>query len=516
VHLDWKKGHYVKTIMDEIFGEHNFRNEIIIRRIRKNIRERTRVKTLNYGHDAIYFYARTDSHLILPPTKLADHAGRWHAFDAPGLRIGMDYPLFGHKPPPGRHWMFSKERVEYMISAGTLRKHSRTGKPEYFVEPSEEDLRDTIWDDITALAFTTGYPTEKSEELLKIILEASSNPGDIILDCFAGSGTALSVAEKLSRRWIGIDCGKLAIYTMQKRLLRISTSKDSKNPKKKYGKSCKPFTLYNAGLYDYKVIKELPWEQYREFSLKLFQCRDKKHQIGKIDLDGYLGDESVLVFNYGKHKDAVMGKEYIDDLHSNLGDKIGKRFFIIAPAASVKFLEDYIEKGRTKYFILRIPYSIIEEIHKKGFTKIRQPLSEDDVNDTVDSVGFDFIQIPVVECDYFIANKTGQLKARESIENCIIRITRFESKVISRKPIEFQNLETLSMVMIDFGFDGEVFNLDEVYYAENLKKNGYEIHFDKGKVGQRIMIIYIDIFGNEKREVKTVAEFNRKRTRQHA
>ena len=117
------------------------------------------------------------------------------------------------------------------------------------------NMRNTIWDDITALAFTTGYPAEKSEELLELILEASSNSGDLVLDCFAGSGTTLAVAEKLGRRWIGMDCGKLAIYTMQKRLLNIVQSRDLENPNRKYGKPYKPFTLYNAGLYDYSMIK---------------------------------------------------------------------------------------------------------------------------------------------------------------------------------------------------------------------------------------------------------------------
>ena len=511
VHLDWKKGHYVKVLLDEIFGEQNFRNEIIVRRIRKNIRERERVKTLNYGHDIIYFYAKSDIHLILPPTKFADHESRWHAFDAPGLRKGMDYPLFGHKPPVGRHWMFSEERAQEMIRKGTLRKHSKTGKPQYFLEASQEDLRDTIWDDIIASAFTTGYPTEKNEELLKLILDTSSNSGDIVLDCFVGSGTTLTVAEKSERKWIGIDCGKLAIYTMQKRLLNIPESKDLENPKKKYGKFCKPFCLYNAGLYDYKMIKGLPWEEYRGFALKLFQCRDEKHEISKIELDGYLGADSVMVFNYQKHKDAVMDREFIDDIHKYLGDKIGKRFFIIAPAASVLFLEDYIEKGKTKYFILRIPYSIIEEIHNQGFTKIKQPVNEMDVNDTVDAVGFDFIQVPKVECKYFIKEKKGQLKLSEGTKECVIRIEKFESKVISRKPLKFANLETLSMVMLDYDFYGDVFDLDEVFYAEDLKKNSYEVRFSNDKLIDQMMVIYIDIFGNEKREIKNLKDFIKKK-----
>ena len=331
------------------------------------------------------------------------------------------------------------------------------------------------------------------------------------MDAFAGSGTTFAVAEKLSRRWIGVDCGKLAIYTMQKRLLNIAESKDLENPKKKYGKPCKPFTLYNAGLYDYKMIKELPWEQYQDFALELFQCKEERHEISKIELDGYLGADSVLVFNYQKHKDAVMDRGFIDDLHKYLGERIGKRFFIIAPAASVRFLEDYIEKGKTKYFILRIPYSIIEEIHNRGFTKIKQPVSEMDVNDTVDAVGFDFIQVPLVECRYFIDNKKGQLEIGKSSKECVIKIKKFESKVISRKLLEFDNLETFSMVMLDYDFDGQVFDLDEVFYAEDLKKNGYEVRFAEDKVKGQIMIIYVDSFGNEKREIKILSDFNGKR-----
>ena len=204
----------------------------------------------------------------------------------------------------------------------------------------------------------------------------------------------------------------------------------------------------------------------------------------------------------------MLGRDFIDDLHKYLGDKIGRRFFIIAPTATVQFLEDYIEKGKTKYYVLRIPYSIIEEIHNRGFSKIKQPVSEMDVNDTVDAVGFDFIQVPTVECDYFIDDKNGQLEIGKSSKECVIKIEKFESRVISRKPLEFANLETLSMVMLDYDFDGEVFDLDEVFYAKKLKKNGYEVRFAEDKVKGQIMIIYIDIFGNEKREVKTLSDFN--------
>ena len=479
VHLDQRKGHYTKVIMDEIFRDHNFRNEIIW-----SYRTGGASAATGYPskHDTILFYSRSQEMF----------------YEGLKERTYYDKPFFNpQKDEQGRYYadVLLRDVIEgdvNIVEGGVIKKVSV--KP--VLNVSAERLE---------------YPTQKPEGLLTLFLEASSNPGDLVLDCFAGSGTTQAVAEKLGRRWIGMDCGKLAMYTMQKRLLNIAESKDLENPKKKYGKLCKPFTLYNAGLYDYKMIKELPWEQYRDFALGLFQCREDKHEISKIELDGYLGADSVMVFNYQEHKNAVMDRGFIDDLHKYLGDKIGMRFFIIAPAASVRFLEDYIERGKTKYFVLRIPYSIIEEIHNRGFTKIKQPVSEMDVNDTVDAVGFDFIQVPAVECEYFIQDKKGQLGMGKGTKECAVKIEKFESKVISRKPLEFANLETLSMVMLDYDFDGEVFDLDEVLYAEELNKNDYEVRFDEDKVKEQMMVIYIDIFGNEKREIKTFSDFSGKR-----
>ncbi|KYC52477.1 MAG: hypothetical protein AN188_01580 [Candidatus Methanofastidiosum methylothiophilum] len=134
-----------------------------------------------------------------------------------------------------------------------------------------------------------------------------------------------------------------------------------------------------------------------------------------------------------------------------------------------------------------------------------------DVNDTVDAVGFDFIQAPTVECQYFLDKPKKADLFNQNTKECVIKIERFESRVISRKPLSFANLETLSMIMLDYDFDGEVFDLDEVFYAEELKKNGYEVRFAEDQVKGQIMIIYIDIFGNEKREIKTVSDFDDKR-----
>jgi len=465
VHLDWKKVHYVKSLMDEIFGENNFIREIIWR-IGWVSGFKSVANNWVRNHDTLLYYGKNKDQVIFN-------------------KIYTPYP------PDYERW------------GGRPRGKGLAIEDVWGVFPQEGVTSLQV---VSFASQYTGFPTQKPEGLLGRIIKASSNPGDIVLDAFAGSGTTGAVAEKLGRRWIMIDCGKLAIYTMQKRLLNLREEIGNRG---KFLKP-KPFTLYNAGLYDYKMVKALLWDKYREFVLKLFQCRDEKYRIAGVELDGYLGQDPVLVFNYKKHKDVILDRGFIDDLRNILGDKVGYKFFIIAPAASVMFFEDYIEKGKTKYFVLRIPYSIIDELHRKGFTHIKQPVSEFDVNDTVNAVGFDFIQIPDIECDYLIEKSRGQMKLNKSNKEAIIKIRKFKSNILSKKPLKFENRETLSMVMVDYDYNGEVFDFDDVFYAEDLKKNNWKVHFDVDKIDRQIMIIYIDILGNEKREVKSLSDFQRR------
>ena len=109
-----------------------------------------------------------------------------------------------------------------------------------------------------------GYPTQKPELLLDWIIRSSSREGDLVLDAFGGSGTTLAAAEKRKRRWIGIDCGKLAIYTIQKRMLNLRREIGNKGA----ALAPQPFTLYNAGLYDFSKLRDLPWEAWRFFAVK--------------------------------------------------------------------------------------------------------------------------------------------------------------------------------------------------------------------------------------------------------
>ena len=274
VHCDQNASHYIKIIMDEIFGKDNFRNEIIVRRIRKNIRERERVPSLNVAVDYILFYAKSSEHLIEPAIKEVKKPDRWHSFEAPGIRNGMDYELFGYRPNPGNHWRWTKDRAEEAIAEGNLRSNPSTGKPEYFIPSSDYALRDSLWDDITAYSFTQGYPTEKKEDLLELIIRSSSSENSLVADFFCGSGTTAAVSERLKRRWITTDLSKTAIQVTRSRLVNQRAN---------------PFIIENLGNYQRQLIylHEVKLREMYDIILNLYGAtpRDDRPGIGISNTD---------------------------------------------------------------------------------------------------------------------------------------------------------------------------------------------------------------------------------------
>ncbi|MDY0388306.1 MAG: site-specific DNA-methyltransferase [Methanolobus sp.] len=484
VHLDQRKGHYIKVIMDEIFGENNFLNDISW-----CYKEREMSKTQwNEKHDHILFYRKKSGQTF-----------NWQS-------VTMEYSegskkKYSLKDENGRLYQIRGKGGEYtgkqQLPLEIERKYPDLVYRDYWDEKVGVLARDW-WADIPfvnrASAERTNYPTQKPESLLERIINASSNKDDIILDAFAGSGTTLAVSEKLGRKWIGIDCGKLAIYTIQKRMLNLKKEIGNK------GMVLKPkaFTLYNAGLYDFSKLKKLPWKDWRLFSLHLFNCIDQKHTVSGIELDGFRGNSDVLVFNHLEDGGVALDYGFIDDLHSMLGSKTSKEFFIVAPAASVSFLENYIDKGDIRYYILRIPYSIVNELHTREFEAIKQPIDESHVNETVDAVGFDFIRAPKVQCEYKSKKDTG-----------IIKINTFKSEAMLKGASQLANRESLSFVMVDFNYaeKEQIFDLDHTIYSSEIEKNNWEIHLPLKSIKNKMMLIYLDIYGNEYREIKTKADF---------
>jgi DNA modification methylase len=512
VRLDYHFGHYMKVIMDEVFGEQNFRNEIVINRFKRQLRK---LKQFNVGTDSLFFYSRGSSYIFNEQmrARLCSFCGSeaepaWIPMSSPGKRNPPERRIQGRDllPPRGRHFTFSQDTIDRMHREGRVRFDDETsyfdlkgdrvvGVPEYL--QTEDTPVDSDWTDVRGYVRSARYPTENPEELLARVIEASSRAGDLVLDAFAGSGTTVAVAEKLGRRWIGIDCGKLSIYTMQKRLLHLKSNIGNSK-----GKSIqpRPFTLFNAGLYDFSTLRNLPWEDWRFFALQLFGCRDEAHLVGQLQVDGKLKGSSVLVFNHHKHKGGRISEETIRDIHAAVGKQVGKRFFIIAPRGVFDFQQDYIDLEGVRYYALRIPYSIISELHSRAFTALRQPRDESAINATVDAVGFDFIRPPEVTWKAGVAKNNGAEVAR-------LKVKSFQTTTRVRGDDVSGDIDTFAMLMLDLDYDGEIFEMDEFRLAQDLKSSEWEITVPASSVGKQVMAVFIDIFGNESRVVIARTEF---------
>ncbi|MDP1605470.1 MAG: site-specific DNA-methyltransferase [Rhodocyclaceae bacterium] len=322
VHLDWKKVHYLKVIMDEVFGENHFRNEIVWH---YPGREMHISNKYNAKHDTLLFYARSTA-----------------------TRIRMDQVAIPYDREERLKSLRRKVHVDESGSEWVWETRGQAAGQEAYKRYVDEIVEqgralNDVWSDLQFLRGNhperTGYPTQKPSELLERIIKGSSSEGDIVLDAFAGSGTTCAAAETLGRRWIGIDCGKLAIYTIQKRLLNLKAGIGNKGAPLK----AKPFTLYNAGLYDFARLKDLPWNDWRRFALTLFGCQDEPQRIGGIQFDGTLKACPVQVFDHRCQGGATISEDTLRSVHEAVGSKIGTRMFIIAPSLAFDFQQDYIQ-----------------------------------------------------------------------------------------------------------------------------------------------------------------------------
>ena len=262
VHCDWHAGHYLKVLMDEIFGYENFRNEISWKRssIATNVSAQWR-----NSHDIILFYSKTPASKVNVQYGEYSESSKKHfskkdesgvfrtvPLMASGRRTGVcGQPWRGvdvsSRGRNGMHWLKRPDLLNNLDLENLIYWNSE-GIPElkYYLHESKGVYVSDFWDDIDPINSmgkeSKGFPTQKPLSLLKRVIAASSNPGDLILDCFCGSGTTPVAAETMeqsdgkpsARRWIAIDCGKFAVHLTRKRLIEAGA---------------RPFAVENIGFY---------------------------------------------------------------------------------------------------------------------------------------------------------------------------------------------------------------------------------------------------------------------------
>ena len=460
VHLDQRMVHYRRMIMDEVFGKNNIRNEIIW--FYPSGGDKT--KYFQRKHDVILYYSKTNNYYFDSEAAIVPYSAkqkqRFKEYDEVEEKW-----FYWNVNPRG-------EKVKTYLKDGII---------DY-----------DVWN-IGIDASKNKYPTQKPEQLIKKIIQATTSPDDIVMDFFCGSGRTAEVAEKLGRRWVTCDIGKLSFYTIQKRILRIADSKSLAKKNGKYKKNARSFQTCSLGSYDLKKSLTMEFTKYKQFVSGLFEIDLKENSIGGYKFDGKKDEDPVIIFDYNLHNESNIDNAFLEDVNKHISKRLtGGRIYIVVPSNRVDYITDYEEIDGIRYYFLKIPYQIIKELHQKEFKKFRQPRSREKVNTLDESIGFSF-------------NRTPRVKSHLSIKNdkIIISISKFSSdEPRSTKTSEEKSLsgfDLLSAIFIDSNYNDKEFIMTDVFFSDELvvADNCLTVELNSASVGKKIMVVYTDIFGND-------------------
>ncbi|HYX31027.1 MAG TPA: site-specific DNA-methyltransferase [Pyrinomonadaceae bacterium] len=510
-HCDQRRIHHIRCLMDEVFGSQGLIAEIAWQRSDSH----NDATYFGIVHDTIIAYSKSDSpmfnRIFLPISQrtadnwykhLEEGTGRRYNLGnlvSPHPRPNLTYPWKGIRPP-AMGWRISKERMAELDAKGLLvivgKGDSRTLKVKQYLDESKGRLLSTWWDDISQLRGygsddeKTDYPTQKPEKLLARILAVSSRPGDIVLDCFVGSGTTAAVAQKLRRRWIAADINKGAIQTTSKRLQTIiedqieaqeNGSKQTKlidNDKEETPKPAQlSFSVYRVNDYDLQIqhneavnlacehigIKRTKSDSFFEGELgkKLVKIVPFNHPLSPLDLEQI---KSELAARPEEDRDVTVVS-------------LGKELAVDA------WLEDWNRYRKQKGFPNKI--EIIELRTDERYGK--------------------FFEHKPARAKVEIKRTGGKIKIRiaDFISPTILERLQQQAGVLSPKIEDWRSM--VDSVMIDTAYDGKVFNVahsDVPERKNDLVLGEYELAAPKKKTTVAAKIT--DMLGEEVLETCSV------------
>jgi DNA modification methylase len=428
LHCDWHKSHYLRFLLDEVFGEDNFRNEVVWHYYNKMP---TGGDVLDRQHDTILHYSKS--------------------IDFIANRI--DEKKENIKPTALRK----------KVNGVETKLKDQNGNVIYQIFENKKVS------DVWKIAFVGGdekqnYPTQKPEALLERIIKASSNENSIILDCFAGSGTTLAVAEKLNRRWIGVDCNKGAIQTTIKRLSKIQQEKNKQKNEAKSNLITPPLKI-TADILHFRVNN---YDFQTRFALH--EIIFEKYGIEKINdsfFDGILGDELVKIAEFNKPLTSLEIQEIKDEL-KNIRREEERNVIIICLGQEV-ILESEIAKHNKISPINKIK---IRDIQKDGLIAFEPAIA-----------------------DVLIAQKQNKkiVEIKNYLSPTILKRLEIDKNLFEEQIIDFKS--QIDMILFDFNYNGEVFNICESDIPAKKKD------FIKGKyefeTSNKIAVKIIDMLGEE-------------------
>lgn len=444
IHLDWHAGQYVKTIIDEIFGYNFLRNEIIWHYRTGNLAK----NQFQRKHDNIFFYSKSSE-----------------------LTFNV------------------QEQKEYYTDI-----YGPDFKPSFEGRKQAEDEKgiyrmatvDSVWD-ISAV-FTLSkehlpYDTQKPEALIERIIRASSNEGDLVADFFCGSGTTMSVSEKLNRRWIGVDLGRFSIHTTRKRLLEIEHSKSLNNDGKTYGKKAKPFEILNLGKYERQF-----WQ------VKAFGKKDEKQVMYE-----YL---SFILKLYAS--EPIAGSAQVHGKKGNALVYIGAVDAPVTIQEVTDALNETKEMGMKELHVLGWEWEMglndaIQEVAKQMGMRLKLRIIPMDVIDpqATGKGNVDFFELAYFKTEI----ETKGMKVKAKLEDFVIPHTDLIPKDVKESIKKWS--DWIDYWAVDFDFQNDTFNNEWTSYRtkEERKLTLFANHEYIKTGSYKVFIKIIDIFGIDTSQV---------------
>ncbi|MCM3869230.1 MAG: UvrD-helicase domain-containing protein, partial [Pyrinomonadaceae bacterium] len=486
VHVGHSVSHYVRSVMDDLFGYDRMLNEIIWQRTGAHN------DALRFGvvSDVILYYAKgekwswnqqfTEYEKDYVDTRyryVEEETGRkFYPNQITGQGSGPPR-RFGDRvipAPAGRHWAYTQEDLDRLMSENGI-YFSSTGYPyikNYLDEQKGRPVQN-VWTDLPMTksgSERSDYPTQKPERLLQRIVSTSTAVGGLVADFFCGSGTTMAVAEKLGRRWIGCDLGRYAIHTSRKRMLGID--------------NCKPFEILNLGKYERQywqgvtfaekgsTLTENALYEYLAFILKLYAAQPV---VGLVNLHGKRGRAML-------HIGAVDAPVTIDEVNAALAECVQLKqteLHILGWEWEMginNLLPPEAKKQGVKLLFLQIPREVMEQ-------------------QAVDKGDIEFFELAYLEVEI---EKPKKLTTTIKLIDFVIPNTELIPEEVRSKVKKWSDY--IDYWAIDWDFQNDTFMQGWVNYRTRKDRSLALIsdpHTYEKAGRYRVLVKVVDIFGND-------------------
>jgi len=487
VHSDWRVNSLLRLILNEIFGEQNFVNEIIWRRKQAQAWSSNQFGIAN---DTILFYSKSSDRIFNPiylkddentqkyikeRFKFNDGDGRKYMKSPlvnPLNRPNLKYEFRGIKPPR-TGWLYKKERMDEMYQNNELVMPDKPTSRIYrkiYEDTYPGQMIQNIWTDIPIVNpmanERVNYPTQKPEALLSRIINASSNKNDIVVDFFSGSGTTLAVAEKLGRKWIGTDLGKFAIHITRKRLIEVQRKL------KKEGINYRAFKILNLGKYERQhyigINPNLSLEDQQK------QIKNKEKDFAELILRAYKAEplEGFKTF-FGKLSGRMVSigpinlpvtRLFVEEVIDECLDKKLTKADILAFEFEMGLFPNIMDQAKEKGIDLALKYIPPEVFDKRAIEKNQVVFHDVCYIEIKPSIKKDSIAIKLVDfAVYYNQESKAQVESilkngskKLVVENGqIIRVSKDKNGIVSSEVLTKKWTDWIDYWAVDFDFESK-------------------------------------------------------------